>query len=74
MAIYESELTGFLKSLQKAQPDLERKQREARAIWWDTAPDEDEQSAYRAARVHRGSYEYYPVPARRSPQGEGGPA
>lgn len=32
---YESELTGFIKDLKRQYPDLDRKQREARAIWWD---------------------------------------
>lgn len=32
---YESELTGFINDLKQQYPDLEKRQREARAIWWD---------------------------------------
>jgi hypothetical protein len=35
---YESELTGFIKELKQQHPDLDKKQREARAIWWDKPP------------------------------------
>jgi hypothetical protein len=60
MASYESELTGFLRRLQQEHPEIEKSQREARARWWDTNPDADEQRAFRDARVRRGSYVFYP--------------
>jgi hypothetical protein len=60
MAAYESELTGFLRTLREASPGQEKSQREARARWWDTNPDPEEQRAFQDARVRRGSYLYYP--------------
>ena len=35
---YESDFTKFLKELKQANPDIERKQREGRSIWWDRGP------------------------------------
>ena len=34
-AAYESDITKFLRELKQRTPDLERGQREGRAIWWD---------------------------------------
>lgn len=35
---YESDHTKFIRELRERQPDLEDKQRQARAIWWDKDP------------------------------------
>jgi hypothetical protein len=35
---YVSELTGFINDFKQQHPDLDKKQREARAIWWDKPP------------------------------------
>jgi len=35
---YESEHTRFIREMKDQQPDLEQKQRESRAIWWDKRP------------------------------------
>ena len=59
MATYESELTGFLRSLLKEHPELEQKQREARAIWWERKTDPDDERRWRLARPTRTSYVYY---------------
>jgi hypothetical protein len=37
---YVSEHTQFIKKLMEEKPDLPRKQREGRDIWWDKRPDE----------------------------------
>lgn len=59
MAQYESELTGFLRSLKQHNPDLERQQREGRAIWWETHHDADDLARWQLAQPRRGSYVYY---------------
>ena len=59
MAAYESELTGFLRTLRQADPDLERRQRESRAIWWDGKTDPDDLQRWRAARAPTTPYVYY---------------
>jgi len=55
---YESELTRFLRELKARQPDLERRQREARALWWDKELDRDELRRQQSARVPQPGYVY----------------
>jgi hypothetical protein len=55
---YESDITRFLKQLKAKQPDLERKQREGRAIWWDKELDREELKRQQAARVPQQGYVY----------------
>ena len=35
---YESEHTRFIREMKEREPDLEEKQRDSRAIWWDKRP------------------------------------
>jgi hypothetical protein len=58
MAEYESDVTRFLRELKQRRPDLERKQREARAIWWDKTLDPDEQARFAQSRVRQPGYVY----------------
>lgn len=58
MASYESDVTQFIKELKAKNPDLERKQREGRAIWWDKNLDRDELKRYQASRVAQQGYVY----------------
>ena len=64
---YESELTGFLRSLRKTQPGLERQQAEGRALWWDRQLDPDDQQRWQASRVRQPGYVYYDPPAPSAP-------
>jgi hypothetical protein len=57
---YESELTGFLRALKQDRPQIEDKQREGRALWWDRRPDPDDLQRWQASRVRQGAYVYYP--------------
>jgi Protein of unknown function (DUF3460) len=59
MARYESELTGFLRTLRRDHPDIEQQQKEGRALWWDRAPDPDEQRRWQESRVKQTGYVYY---------------
>jgi hypothetical protein len=62
---YESELTGFLRSLKQQKPQIEAKQREGRALWWDKRLDADELQRHRASAVPQSAYVYYaPEPAK----------
>jgi hypothetical protein len=56
---YESELTGFLRSLKQQKPQIEAKQREGRALWWDKRLDPDELQRHRVSAVRQGAYVYY---------------
>jgi hypothetical protein len=58
MAGYVSELTRFIDGLRQAKPDLERRQRAARALWWDRPLDADEERRFEASRVPQRAYVY----------------
>ncbi len=59
MAMYESEITQFLKSLKQERPSLETEQRDGRALLWDKEPiDLDERARGQASRVAQKPYVY----------------
>jgi hypothetical protein len=62
MAGYESDLTRFIRDLKRSRPELDRAQREGRAIWWDKRLDPDELRRWRAARVPMPGYVYQTAP------------
>jgi hypothetical protein len=55
---YESEITRFLRELKKNNPDIERGQREGRAIFWDKDIDADLYRRYEASDVPQPAYVY----------------
>lgn len=56
---YESSHTKFMRELMQKRPELESKQREARAIWWDKDPKELAEDRERAeGRVPQKPYVY----------------
>jgi hypothetical protein len=64
MAEYVSEATRFLRDLKHGKPDLERRQREARAIWWDKQLDAEEQRRFQQGNVPQQAYVYQNRPGR----------
>jgi Protein of unknown function (DUF3460) len=40
MAMYESDLTKFMREFLQAHPEEVESQKKGRAIWWDKRPDE----------------------------------
>ncbi|RWA46860.1 hypothetical protein AU476_35185 [Cupriavidus sp. UYMSc13B] len=58
MAIYESEITQFLKQLKQERPTLEAEQRDGRALLWDKSPIDLEERAAEASRVAQKPYVY----------------
>jgi Protein of unknown function (DUF3460) len=62
MAEYESDLTRFIREMKQRKPDLERKQREAREIWWDKSLDPDEQARFAQSSVKMHGYVYETQP------------
>jgi hypothetical protein len=58
MAEYESDLTRFIRELKNKQPDLERKQREGRALWWDKELDPEELKRWQESKVPQQPYVY----------------
>ncbi len=58
-AMYESEITKFIRELKTARPHLEEEQRKGRAIWWDKKPlDMKEVGEQNAATVPQQPYPY----------------
>jgi hypothetical protein len=62
VAEYESDITKFIREMKQRKPDLERKQREAREIWWDKALDLDEQARFAQSLVKMQGYVYQTKP------------
>jgi len=62
MSSYESDITLFMRELKQRKPDLERKQAEARALWWDKSLDLDEQARFEQASVPMQGYVYQTRP------------
>lgn len=58
MAEYESEITRFLRELKQKQPDLERKQRDGRALLWDVELDREQLARWRESKVPQKPYVY----------------
>lgn len=60
--MYQSDVTQFLNDLKTRKPELERKQREGRAIFWDKQLDLDELERWQQARVPQQGYVYQNEP------------
>jgi hypothetical protein len=58
MADYESDLTRFIRELKSRQPDLERRQREGRAIWWDKDLDPEQLKRWQESKIAQKPYVY----------------
>jgi len=56
---YESEFAEFIDEFKRQHPDIEKKQREARAMWWDKPPlDLEEIERERMSEVKLKPYVY----------------
>jgi hypothetical protein len=55
---YESEITRFLRELKQNNPEIERGQREGRAIFWDKNLDADLHRRYAESDVPQPAYVY----------------
>lgn len=61
MALYESDITLFLRSLKEQKPHLEEAQREGRALLWEKDPvDLEELSRAQQVKVRQKPYVYQP--------------
>lgn len=59
MALYESEITKFLRTLKEQNPQLEDAQRAGRQLLWDKAPlDLDQMQRAQEAKVKQKPYVY----------------
>lgn len=55
---YESDVTRFLRELKQKNPDIERGQREGRAIFWDKDIDADLYKRYEESDIPQPAYVY----------------
>jgi hypothetical protein len=58
MAEYVSDVTRFLRELKQKKPELERAQREGRAIWWDKQLDPEQLRRWQESKVPQQPYVY----------------
>jgi hypothetical protein len=57
-ANYESDITRFIRDLKAKSPDIDRKQREGRAMFWDKQLDPDDLKRWRESTVPQQPYVY----------------
>ena len=62
MALYESELTRFLRDLKEKNPQIDELQKKNRATWWDKPQDFDTWRERSQATVPQPAYVYFPLP------------
>jgi Protein of unknown function (DUF3460) len=55
---YSSEVTQFIESLKKNDPELEARQRAGRALLWERPVDRQELAEFRDAKVAQQPYVY----------------
>jgi len=55
---YESDITRFLRELKQKNPDIERGQREGRAMFWDKDIDTQQYKRYAESDVPQPAYVY----------------
>lgn len=58
-SLYVSEVTQFINQLKEYNPELEKQQREGRALLWDKRVDFDELKDFGSSRAPKKPYEYY---------------
>jgi hypothetical protein len=57
---YISDFTKFLQQLKEGNPDLDRQQREGRAIWWDKNVDPELYKRFSESTLPQPAYVYQP--------------
>lgn len=57
---YVSDFTKFLQELREKNPDLDRQQREGRAIWWDKDVDPELYKRFNESTLPQPAYVYQP--------------
>ena len=57
---YVSDFTRFIQDLKAENPDLDRQQREGRAIWWDKDVDPELYKRFRESTLPQPAYVYQP--------------
>ncbi len=58
MRNYESDISRFVREMKDKDPELERRQREGRAIYWDKLLDLDDLRRWNQSRIPMQGYVY----------------
>ncbi|MEO8100925.1 MAG: DUF3460 family protein [Betaproteobacteria bacterium] len=62
MAMYESDITQFIRDLMDKNPQLKELQKQNRATWWDRKVDFQEVKRQEASEAPKQPYAYFPLP------------
>jgi len=62
MAMYESDITQFVRELLDKNPELKELQRANRATWWDKKLDLAELKRQEESEAPKQPYAYFPLP------------
>ncbi len=62
MAMYESDVTKFVRELFVRHPELEEQQKRNRATWWDKTLDVEQIIRNEASEAPKAPYAYFPLP------------
>jgi hypothetical protein len=62
MAMYESDVTKFVRDLLDEQPALKELQRKNRGTWWDKQLDRDQIQRFEQSEAPKAPYAYFPLP------------
>ena len=62
MAMYESDITKFVRELMEENPQLRELQKTNRATWWDKKLDLQELKNHGDSAAPKQAYAYFPLP------------
>jgi hypothetical protein len=62
MALYESDITQFIRELMAQNPQLVEQQKQNRATWWDRKQDLVELQGNLQSAAPKQPYAYFPLP------------
>ena len=62
MAMYESDITQFVRELMDKNPQLQELQRKNRATWWDKKLDFEQIDRNNSSEAPKAPYAYFPLP------------
>lgn len=63
MAMYESDVTKFVRNLLETQPELKDLQKKNRSTWWDKTLDRDQLQRNADSEAPKAPYAYFPLPS-----------
>lgn len=62
MAMYESDITKFVRDMLDKSPELKTLQKQNRATWWDKTLDAEQLKRNEVSEAPKAPYAYFPLP------------